>query len=353
MELLKKSTKAHKPAQASSKNSLAVLCRALKKADNFLLASHVNPEGDAIGSILALESLLRRLGKKTLIACEDPFPERLSCLPSKRWNRSKDIPRGRKFGALVVADCPTLERIGEVHKLLGPETKIFNIDHHISNANFGHYNYIQPKASAAGEVVYDIFKWFKMKINKEEATALYVSIATDTGSFKYSNTTVKSHQIASDLIQTGIDIEKINDGLYDTYSLERIQLYSLLLGKIQRSKDGTIAWVSLTRGDLKKTGGTYEDTEGFIDFLKYIREVQFCFFMSELDGTQDGQIKVSFRSKGNYDVAQVAAHFGGGGHKKAAGCTIPGSIEQATELILEQIELALKKQKNPRTNGEM
>lgn len=354
MELLKRSTKTHKSAKASSKGALAVLCRALKKTDNFLLASHVNPEGDAIGSILAMESLLRRLGKKTTVACEDAFPERLSCLPSKRWNRAKDIiAQGRKFDALVVADCPTLDRIGEVGKLLTPKTKIFNIDHHISNVKFGHYNYIQPKACAAGEVVYDIFKWFKVKINKEEATALYVAISTDTGSFKYSNTTVKSHQIASDLIQTGIDIEKINDGLYAQYSIERIQLYSLLLGKIQRSKDGAVAWVGLTRDDLKKTGGTYEDTEGFIDFLKYIKEVQFCFFMSELDGAQDGEIKVSFRSKGDYDVAQIAVHFGGGGHKKAAGCTIKGTLGQATELILEQIELAFKKQNKQRRNGQM
>lgn len=328
--------------------SLAALCQALKKKDNFLLASHINPEGDAVGSILAMESLLRRLGKKTLIACEDPFPERLACLPSKRWNRAKDVQPGRPFGALVVADCPTLERIGLVQKLLTPKTEIFNIDHHISNVRFGHYNYIQPSASAAGEVVYDIFKQFKMKLNQEEATALYVSISTDTGSFKYSNTTVKSHQIASELIQTGIDIEKINDALYATYSLEKIQLYSLLLGRVQRSSDGAIAWVGLTRADLKRTGATYEDTEGFIDFLKYIKEVHFSFFMSEMDGAQKGQVKVSFRSKGDYDVAQVAAHFGGGGHKKAAGCTINGALEEATEKILEQIKLALVKQNQKR-----
>ena len=324
--------------------SLAVLCHALKKKDNFLLASHVNPEGDAIGSVLAMESLLRRLGKKTLIACEDPFPERLACLPSRLWNQVKDVKPGRKFDALVVADCPTLERVGTVRQLLTPETKILNIDHHISNVHFGHYNYIQPAASACGEVVYDIFKRFKMELTKEEATALYVSISTDTGSFKYSNTTVKSHQIASKLIETGIDIEKINDMLYATYSLERIQLYSLLLGKVQRSPDGTIAWVGLTRDDLKRTGGTYEDTEGFIDFLKYIKEVKFSFFMSEMDGKDKGQVKVSFRSKNNYDVAQIAAYFGGGGHKKAAGCTIEGTLEGAARMILEQIRLTMKRQ---------
>lgn len=324
--------------------SLSTICRALKKMDHFLLASHVNPEGDAVASVLALDSLLRRLGKKTTIACEDAFPERLGCLSDKRWNQAKNIPAGRKFDALVVADCPTLERIGTVNQLLSPQTKIFNIDHHISNTLFGHYNYIQPSASACGEVIYDMFKQFKLKINKDEATALYVSISTDTGSFKYSNTTVKSHQIASELIKTGIDIEFINDALYATYSLEKIQLYSLLLGRVKTSEDGTIAWVGLTKNDLKNTRATYEDTEGFIDFLKYIKEVKFSFFMSEMSGGPNGQVRVSFRSKGKYDVAQVAAQFGGGGHKKAAGCTIPGTLEQATQLILEQIKIAFVKQ---------
>lgn len=324
--------------------SLSAICQALKKMDNFLLASHVNPEGDAVASVLALDSMLRRLGKKTMIACEDAFPDRLGCLPNKKWNQAKNISASRKFDALVVADCPTLERIGAVNKLLSPQTKIFNIDHHISNTLFGHYNYIQPTASACGEVIYDMFKQFKLKINKDEATALYVSISTDTGSFKYSNTTVKSHQIASELIKTGIDIEFINDALYATYSLEKIQLYSLLLGRVKTSEDGTIAWVGLTKNDLKNTGATYEDTEGFIDFLKYIKEVKFSFFMSEMGGVPNGQVRVSFRSKGKYDVAQVAAKFGGGGHKKAAGCTISGTLEQATQQILEQIKIALVKQ---------
>lgn len=325
-------------------SSLAGFCSALKKKNDFLLASHLNPEGDAVASVLAMDSLLRRLGKKTLIACEDPFPERLVALSGKRWNQVKDVPSTRHFDALVVADCPTLERVGEVKKLISPDTEIFNIDHHISNTFFGHYNYIQPQASACGEVIYDIFKFFKLKIDRDEAVSLYVSISTDTGSFKYSNTTVKAHQIASELIKSGIDIEKINDGLYATYSLEKIHLYSLLLGKVQTTEDGTIAWVGLTKNDLRQTGATYEDTEGFIDFLKYIKEVKFSFFMSEMDGLQNGQVRVSFRSKGQYDVAQVASHFGGGGHKKAAGCTIHGSLEQATEWILAQLKTALTQQ---------
>lgn len=254
------------------------------------------------------------------------------------------VPAGRKFDALVVVDCPVLKRIGSVQKFITPETKIFNIDHHISNTRFGHYNYIQPEASACGEVLYELFKRFRLKIKKDEATALYVSINTDTGSFKYSNTTVKSHVIASELIRTGIDIEKINDALYATYSFQKIQLYSILLGKVESSHGGRVAWVKMTRDDLEKTGATYEDTEGFIDFLKYLKEVCFCFFMSELPLASDGEVRVSFRSKGNYDVSKIAVYFNGGGHKKAAGCTIPGTLEAATRKILERIDYELKKQ---------
>lgn len=324
-------------------NSIFEICRALKRHERFLLAPHVNPEGDAIGSALAMESLLRRMGKKTLVVCEDPFPERLRCLPDRLWNQAQDVGGKQRFDALVVVDCPLLERVGKVRDLITPETKIFNIDHHISNSRFGHYNYICPEAAACGEVVYDIFKHFKMKLTKEEAAALYIAISTDTGSFKYSNTTVKSHQIAAALIQTGIDIEKINDELYATYSLEKIQLYSLLLGKVRTASKGRVAWVELTRQDLERTGGTYEDTEGFIDFLKYLKEVQFAFFLSQLNAPPPGKVRVSFRSKGDYDVSQIAASFGGGGHKKAAGCTFQGTLEEAVQGILKRIDHDLER----------
>ena len=141
-------------------DSLKTFCEALKQQDNFFMASHVNPEGDAIGSLIAIDSLLRRLGKKTLIICEDAFPERLSCLPHQdRWNVFDRIDgKNLKFKCLVVTDCPTLERIGKVKESVGPDTVVFNIDHHISNLGFGHHNLVVPGAAASGQVVYEIFK---------------------------------------------------------------------------------------------------------------------------------------------------------------------------------------------------
>jgi bifunctional oligoribonuclease and PAP phosphatase NrnA len=318
--------------------SVETFCEGLKLGNRFLLASHVTPEGDAVGSVLAMDSLLRRLGKQTKIVCQDVIPERLSWLSNGRWNVVPDVSASEQFDCLVVADCPKIERIGTVGDLITPKTKIFNIDHHVSNTKFGHFNYVLPNAGACGEVIVDIFKELGVKINVEEATALYVSINTDTGSFKYSNTTMKSHEIVSQLIQIGIDIETINDQLYATYSLEKVRLYSILLGRIKTTSDGIIAWAGLTREDLKKTGGTYEDAEGFIDFLKYMKEVQFSFFLTEMDGEHRGKIRVSLRSRGQYDVAHVAVHFGGGGHRKAAGCEIKGTIEEVAQKILNEVK---------------
>lgn len=319
----------------SSKHPLSQFCQALKAHDNYLLACHISPEGDAIGSLFAMDSLLRRLGKKSTVAAEESFPKRLRCLSSERWKRIPEIKQ-RHFEALVVTDCPTLERIGKVRNLINPKTVIFNIDHHISNELFGHYNYVRPEAAASGEVVYDIFKQMEIPFTREDATNLYVALSTDTGSFKFGNTTVHSHIMAAELIASGINLEKINEELYATYSLNKIKLYSRLLSQVKTQARGRIAWVSMRRQDLKHSGATDEDTEGFIDFLKYLKEVQIAFFLIE---QPDGSgIRVSFRSKGSHDVNKIATFFNGGGHKKASGCTLQTSLAEAEKIILKRLK---------------
>jgi len=314
--------------------SLAEFCKGLRQHDQYLLSCHVLPEGDAIGSLLAMDSLLRRLGKKTTSVCEDSFPERLACLSSKGWRRASEVKRpAGGFASVLVADCPNLDRIGTVQALLGPETVVFNVDHHISNIFFGDFNYVRPKAAASGEVVMDIFRHLHMPLTQEEAKNIYVALSTDTGSFKYGNTTVHSHLMAADLIKTGIPLEKINEELYSTYSLNKMNLYSRLLGRVKTAAGGRVAWVAMRREDLKHSGATYEDTEGFIDFLKYLKEVKVAFFMGEAES--GCEVKISFRSKGPYDVNKIATHFRGGGHKKASGCNIQGTLEEAEKKILD------------------
>lgn len=325
-----------KISHKTPKNDLTGFCRALRRYDRFLLSCHISPEGDAIGSILAMESLLRRLGKKTKIVGEDDFPTRLSCLSAKRWNKFSDLKsKPEDFQALVVADSPTLERIGRVQELVGPHTVIFNIDHHVSNSRFGRYNYVQPEAAASGEVVFDIFKKMRVPLTQEDAANLYVALSTDTGSFKYGNTTVRSHLIAAELIKTGIPLEKINEELYATYSLNKIGLYSRLLSRVKTSAEGHIAWASVRREDLMESGATYEDTEGFIDFLKFLKEVKIAFFLIELP--QGDHVRISFRSKGRHDVNRIATHFKGGGHRKASGCILRGELGKVEKMVLEKI----------------
>ncbi len=174
----------------------------------------------------------------------------------------------------------------------------------------------------------------KLKLTREEAKNLYVAISTDTGSFKYSTTTVNSHRVAAELIGTGINIEKINDQIYSSYSLNKMQLYSRLMGRVTTTSCGRVAWVALRLSDLKASGATYEDTEGFIDFLRYMREVHISFFITELDA---GTVKVSFRAKDAYDVNRIATDFGGGGHRKASGCSMQAAPEEAEARILHAI----------------
>lgn len=329
----------------SNQTALDRFCKALKTRKSFLLASHVNPEGDSAACLIAMDSLLRRLGKKSLIVCQDPFPERIGVLSSKRWNRAHDLKPDQKFDALLAADCPTLDRIGEVRNFIEPGMSIFNIDHHYTNDRFGDYNYIQTQAGACGEVVYEVFNHMGISINKEEATALYVAITTDTNSFKYSSTTSRTHLIVADLISKGVDVEKVNENLYATYSLHKMKLYSRLLAKVKTAHRGDVAWVGMSRNDLKVTGARQEDAEGFIDFLKYIREIKFAFFINENDGAES--IRVSLRSKGKFDASKVASAFGGGGHQKASGCTIRHhTLEKAAQLLLKEIGKQLNGQVN-------
>lgn len=321
-----------------SGDSLEVFCKALKSHQNFLLACHVLPEGDALGSLYAMESLLRRLGKKTCMVGEAPLPKSLTSLfPSERWHTVEELKRRPiRWDALVVTDCPTLERIGKVKDLLRPDTAIFNIDHHVSNNFFGQFNYVRPKAAASGEAAYEIFQHLNLELTRDEAQSLYIALSTDTGSYRYSNTCAGTHRLAAKLIEKGIDLEAIHEGVYSNYSLNKIYLYSHLLKKVRTASDDQIAWVTMTRQDVKRYGADYEDSEGFIDFLRLIHTVKVAFFASEL---LDGKtVRVSFRSKGDYDVQKIASLFDGGGHRKSSGCLFQGvSLKKAVERVLEKI----------------
>ncbi|MFC1620772.1 bifunctional oligoribonuclease/PAP phosphatase NrnA [Candidatus Omnitrophota bacterium] len=305
----------------------------IKKFDTFLISAHINPEGDSVGSQIALASLLKRLGKKVIIVNESPVPHILRFMNGVD-GILKELPRNVDFQAAVVLDCPDMSRIGKISEYVTKDKAVINIDHHISNQKFGRHNWVDAKASSAGEMVFELFKEFKLKIKYDEAVAIYVAIMTDTGSFKYTNTSSETHRIIAELMDAGIEPYDIYSKIYEMSSLQDTSLLGCALQTLKVSEDGTIAWLWVTKEMLKKTKASLEGTEGIINFARSIGGVEIAAFFRET-GTEN-RIKVSFRSKGKADVNKLASFFNGGGHVTASGCTVFGKMEEVEKKVLEK-----------------
>ena len=313
--------------------------QAIKKFNKFLITSHINPEGDAIGSQIAMACLLRKLGKESVMLDDSPAPNVLRFMKGSE-DISKEMPRDFNFQAVIILDSPDLARIGRVNDYIKKDSVIINIDHHISNVNFGKFNWVEPDFSSVGEMVYDLFKAFKIKVDLDEAIALYTAIMTDTGSFRYSNTVSKTHRIAAELVDIGVKPYEIHTKIYETSSIQDTNLLGEALQTMKLTEDGKIAWLWVTKEMLKKTKASLEGTEGIINFARSIDGVEIAILFRET-GTEE-KVKVSFRSKGKVDVNKLAGSFGGGGHPTASGCTVLGKIEEVEKKILEKAKEMVK-----------
>jgi phosphoesterase RecJ-like protein len=312
-----------------------IVKKEIKRFDSFLITSHINPEGDSIGSQLALASLLKQLGKKLVILNESPVPHMLRFIHGSDAI-ARELPADFNFQAVLVVDCPDMTRIGNISQYISHDKVVFNIDHHISNENFGKYNWVDRNVSSVGEMIFELFKAFNLKINYEEALAMYVAIMTDTGSFRYTNTSAKTHGVTAELIETGIQPYDIYGKIYETVTLEDINLLAESLQTLKLTKDGKVAWLWVTKEMLKKTKASLEGTEGIINFARSIDGVEIAILFRET-GSEE-RIKVSFRSKGNVDVNKLASFFEGGGHVTASGCTVFGSMEAVEKKVLEKAQ---------------
>jgi len=308
---------------------------AIKRFDRFLVSAHINPEGDSIGSQIAMASLLRRLGKEVLVMNESPVPHLLRFMNGAE-NISKEIPRNFNFQAAIILDCPDLTRVGKVSECIDKGATVINIDHHVSNVNFGKYNWVDTGSSSVGEMVFELFKAFKLKIEYDEAVAMYIAIMTDTGSFKYTNTSSKTHRVVAELIERGVGPYDMYEKIYETSSLQDINLLGEALQTLKVSDDGKVARLWVTKKMLKKTKASLEGTEGIINFGRSIAGVEIAVFFRET-GTE-GRIKVSFRSKGRIDVNKLASFFKGGGHATASGCTVFGKMEEVEKKVLAKAQ---------------
>jgi phosphoesterase RecJ-like protein len=313
----------------------------LKKSRRLLVASHSNPDGDAIGSLLAMGATLEVLGKETVLYNESPMPAVYRFLPTVERVVNR-IEEGQVFDTAVILDCGDLGRIGEEAKRVERIPVIINIDHHVTNSGFGHYPLIDPEACATSEILWRLIDRLQIQVDTTIATAIYTGILTDTGSFRFSNTNRAAFSICEKMVSLGVDPYKVAKQVYGTYSLGRIKLLNLALDSIELAPNGKLSWMFLSRRMLEETSTRPEDTDGLINYARSIEDVKVAALIQESVNGSVGpngrqRYHVSLRSDGTVDVSQFAAGFGGGGHTTAAGF----SVELPLAMIrMELIRLA-------------
>ena len=312
-------------------NSIKKIVDIINSSNDIYIASHINPDGDNIGSILALGLALRKINKDVHIFKTDDIPSDYLFLPEVNTIKEYDVEDIELF---LVLDCSDIDRLGKYKCLLDKSKYVINIDHHISNTFFGDCNLVDDKSAATGELVYELIVRLGIDIDKEIADCLYTAISTDTGSFMYSSVTYKTHEIISKLIESGVEVGKININLYQSRSVERTNLFINSINTIKYYNDNKITSIKVTQDMLSKVNAKMEDTEGIISFIRDIKGVEVACLLKEYN---KNEIKVSLRSKEIVNVSEICAAFNGGGHIRAAGCTINKNIDDAERLIIEKI----------------
>jgi phosphoesterase RecJ-like protein len=321
--------------------SFEEIARHLRSGANFVVLSHYRPDGDAIGSTLALGLALKSLGKSVRVLNEDPVPETLRFLPGSEL---LEQPGAEPIAADVViaVDCATRERLGpNCLAALGGTPLWINIDHHRSNEDYGNLHFIDSDSPATGEIVFNLLSSAGLPLDRDIGSNLYVAISTDTGSFQYQGTTARTYEIGAALIRLGVDISALARDTYENHPMRRIQLLRGLLNTMEITHGGRVASWALTQELAAATEMKPEDAEGLIDTLRSIKGVIVAAAFEELPGP-DGRIRLSLRSKDpQVDVGKVCAVFGGGGHAMAAGARLKGPLSEATTRVFHAIDEAL------------
>jgi len=308
--------------------------QALRENQRFAVLSHVRPDGDALGSQLALGLSLKQLGKDVRIWNEDGMLEKYSFLPSANL-LTKPPADPEDVDVAIALDTAIQNRLGTALPAVRSAKVWINIDHHPSNPGYGDLVQIDPKAPATGEILFELIKSEKLPIDAAIAENLYVAISTDTGSFQYPNTTARTLEIAAELIRAGVDVGRVSQLTYENYPRRRVELLRDLLGTMRFDANDRVASFSLSLATAKKLGVLPEDNEGLIDHLRAIRGVIVAVFFEELP---DGKVRVSMRSKSEkVNVCAICEKFGGGGHVLAAGARVRGTLPEVEKKVLEEV----------------
>jgi phosphoesterase RecJ-like protein len=317
-----------------TKSKFSEIGRALHEYQSFAVMSHVRPDGDALGSQIALALSLEQLGKEVRVWNEDGMLEKYSFL-ARAEVLSKPPAEAEDVDVAVALDTAIQNRLGTTLQAIRSAKVWINIDHHPSNPGYGDLVYIDPTAPATGQILFELIKQQQLPLDADIAQNLYVAISTDTGSFQYPNTTARTFEIAAELVRCGVDVGRISQLTYENYPRRRIELLRELLATMRFELDGRVASFSLSLKTAAQLGVLPEDNEGLIDHLRAIRGVIVAVFFEELAG---GKVRVSMRSKDEkVDVCAICQKFGGGGHVLAAGARIRGALTEVEERVLKEV----------------
>lgn len=304
----------------------------LRRATRVLVVSHTAPDGDALGSALGAAEIVRALGGSAVVLSHDPFPSSLAFLPGidrvlVQASMPKDWPDA--YDLVLVLECPDLDRTGfetELRRL-----PILSIDHHVANAAYGQVDYLDHEAPAVGEMLLRVAEAAGVPLTPGMATCLYTALVTDTGDFRYSNATPRAFEAAARLVAAGASPAEISEGLWGHTPARVVRLTAAVLSTLELEADGRLATVWCDGAMLQRAGAMAADTENIINTPRGIDGVEVAVLFKDF---KPGSVRVSMRSRDRVDVQVVAARFGGGGHRAAAGCTLPGSLHEAREAIL-------------------
>ena len=325
----------------STNCTLTQIAETLRAHQRFVVMSHLRPDGDAIGCEVALALCLKEMGKEVTVWNHDGPLEKLRFLPGFELIE-KPSAEPLDFDLALALDTSTQPRLGDCPAAVRSAKLWINIDHHISNTGYGDMVYIDPHAPATGQILFELIRKEGLPLTAAIAENLWAAIATDTGSFQYSNTTARTFEICAELIAAGVNVGKISEHLFQTPPRRRLELLRALLNTMHFTGDGRVASFALTRATVAELGSGPEDTEGLIDTLRGTEGVQVAVFLEEMEEPA-GRIRVSMRSKDpRYDVCKICAQFGGGGHTLAAGARIMGDIAAVEAKVLKAISDAIQ-----------
>jgi phosphoesterase RecJ-like protein len=322
--------------QTTNESTAAAVADEIRRRQRFVVTSHTRPDGDAIGSSLAMAFALKYLGKDVRVVSRDAPPPAMLAFPGVpeiEVTEHVDDPGD----AVIVMECGDLARTGVTGL---DRTFVINVDHHPGNQMFGQSNWFDLSAAACGEMVFDLIRELGVPLSVEIATHVYVAILTDTGSFHYSNITPRTFDICRQCIEAGVSAQDVARNIFDSNHLGRLKLFGAVLSGMQLDETGRIATVWVDKQLAKQCGGTYEDTEGLINLPLTVKEILTAVFFKE---NGSGDWRVSMRSKGTIDVNAIAKEFGGGGHKNASGCSAQGTLPELRLLFERKLTEAIEK----------